>query len=76
MTRREWLNVFDAEVARVLTAAYDQLVARLIAAGGTADDLDLLDEAWRAEADVQVSSLRARAVSALHRLPEQSITWD
>ena len=43
---------------------FDILVARVIAAGGTDDDLDALTELWQAEIAEQLPPLRARDLSA------------
>ena len=76
MTRQQWLDTFDAEATRALTSRFDALIARCIATGGTADDLDVLTELWRAEVNAQLPPLRARAVRLLQAAPDAAIIWD
>ena len=76
MTRQEWLDTFDREIAKDLAAKFDILVARVIAEGGNEDDLAQLTELWQAEVAEGLPPLRARAIQILQAAPDHAIAWD
>ena len=64
------------EAARALTSGFDRLVERCISAGADADDSYMLAEVWKAEVNVQLVPLRARAVRLLQTAPDAALSWD